>query len=144
MNKNYLKWTDVTDSPSALICKSFILIHSTQTTRVRTTTSGQKSDLFFFFLLLPWYIRSNMLKRFVEPTTPGCLSVSGLPDRTTRSNPLGINYEDDLNPSAPKAAEMGATQGNQYRRFPSLWPSSIMARPSCFHLRAHIIRSHRK
>jgi len=26
---------------------------------------------------------------------------------------------------------MGDTHGNQYRRFPSLWPSSIIASPSC-------------
>lgn len=33
--------------------------------------------------------------------------------------------------SAPKEDEMEDTQGNQYLRFPSLWPSSIIARPSC-------------
>ena len=33
--------------------------------------------------------------------------------------------------SAPTTFEMEDTQGNQYRRFPSLWPSSIIARPSC-------------
>lgn len=31
--------------------------------------------------------------------------------------------------SAPEV-EMDDTQGNQYRRLPSLWPSSIIARPS--------------
>lgn len=35
--------------------------------------------------------------------------------------------------SAPVTEDMEDTQGNQYFRFPSLSPSSIIARPSCIH-----------
>lgn len=47
---------------------------------------------------------------------------------------MSVSFSKACQVSAPTVEAMGETQGNQYRRLPSLWPSSIIARPSCSRL----------